>query len=253
MDTLFILGGFVFTPSSFAIPERVNGGGKQKTIVHKLIGGIRVIDCMGFDPDDITFSGRFRGATAAIQAKLLETISRSGKPVTFSYYLQIYTAIVADVQWEYERYYEVTFKVRLEIISDQTAALLSGALSTLDSLIDADNSLVQSITGLLPTVNAAMGAFSTARAAIGTLQGASTAALLPASVALGTAAVAASSVATSLGAGVAATAGGVTAGGNAASMATGLVGQASGMSGLTNAVQAGAVIGRMQTNLGAPQ
>jgi hypothetical protein len=47
--------------SEWEIPERINFGGKQQVTVHKLIGGNRVIDAMGPDPDDVRWSGRFRG------------------------------------------------------------------------------------------------------------------------------------------------------------------------------------------------
>ena len=46
-DTQVILGGIVF--QDFKIPERINFGGAQRLVVHKLVGGNRTVDALGSD------------------------------------------------------------------------------------------------------------------------------------------------------------------------------------------------------------
>jgi len=44
-DTTVNLGAFQF--ALFEIPEKIHWGGSQRTAVHELVGGKRVIDAMG--------------------------------------------------------------------------------------------------------------------------------------------------------------------------------------------------------------
>ena len=53
-DTL-TLGGISF--DGFSTPHAMGAGGKQAMVVHKLPGGRRVIDTLGPDEDNITWSG----------------------------------------------------------------------------------------------------------------------------------------------------------------------------------------------------
>jgi len=71
-----ILGGFTFI--DYAIPEEVPQGGEHHLVVHKLIGGNRVIDAMGPDDADISWSGRFQGPTATPKANALDPLRRAG-------------------------------------------------------------------------------------------------------------------------------------------------------------------------------
>ena len=40
---------------SFEVPATINVGGAQRLAVHRLLGGIRVIDALGRDDSDISF------------------------------------------------------------------------------------------------------------------------------------------------------------------------------------------------------
>jgi len=83
-DTL-ILGGFVFQNFDMSPPTRMPFGGQQSMIVHKLPGGTRVIDTLGPDEDDITWSGFFYAADALRQCQQLDAMRAAGQVVTLTF------------------------------------------------------------------------------------------------------------------------------------------------------------------------
>jgi hypothetical protein len=249
-DTPVTLGGFTFT--SFAVPERINGGGRQRMVVHQLIGGTRVVDVMGWDAEQIRFSGRLRGADAMLNARLLETLARSGIPILFSYWTNRYQVVVDTFTWNFERFYEITFSLRLTVIADLTQLAWQAAADTLDDVFGADLQAVTVVASDLPTVAAGLATVATAQAAQGTLQGAGTQALLPLSTAVGSTLSTAQGLQSSLDSGFpAAAAGGVVAGDDPATLASSLSTQAGNMQQLAASTQATAVLTRMQSNLAA--
>ncbi|SRR5580765_5789952 len=83
-DTL-ILGGFVFQNFDFSPPTRMPFGGGQAMVVHKLPGGTRVIDTLGPDEDDISWSGFFFCADALRQCQQLDAMRASGQKTTLTF------------------------------------------------------------------------------------------------------------------------------------------------------------------------
>jgi len=264
VDTYVQLGGFTFD-SSFATPEEINGGGEQRLITHKLIGGQRVIDTMGYDPDPIEFAGRFRGSSGIYVAKLLETFVQQGTPVVFSYFISRYLVVVKSVKWYFEKYYEVRYHVVLEVQADQTAVIYTGPQQSLNSLVNSDLSLVQTIFGdsssTVSFVNSAINAVVTPINAIiaqvniiGSLVNATAAqvnsvlSLVQTATAASAAQVAAQDalIFTQL-------AGGVVSGGSPTAMAISLANQAAYYQNQADLVYANAVLGRLQYNIEALQ
>jgi hypothetical protein len=85
MTDQLILGGFIFQNFDFSVPTRIPFGGQQSMIVHKLPGGTRVIDTLGPDEDDITWSGFFFASSALHQCQQLDAMRASGQRVTLTY------------------------------------------------------------------------------------------------------------------------------------------------------------------------
>ena len=63
-DTL-TLGGISF--DGFSTPSHMGAGGKQAMVIHKLPGGSRVIDTLGPDDENISWSGEFFGNDEAAE------------------------------------------------------------------------------------------------------------------------------------------------------------------------------------------
>src|SRR5258708_34428670 len=92
MAVVLTLGPLLFT--DFEVPESINVGGKQIRVVHKLVGGDRVIDAMGRDDDDIVWSGRFRGSAAEIRARLADFLRVQGQPLVLAWSTYRYLVMV---------------------------------------------------------------------------------------------------------------------------------------------------------------
>lgn len=135
-----LLGAFLF--EDFEIPEKLNFGGKQMLAVHKLIGGGRVIDAMGPDPDEIKWSGRFQGGHVVVRAKLLEAMRNAGRPVILVNDLIVKTVLVSEFSYDYERSYQATYTISCTVLPNA----LDDLAQTLDDLVGA---ALASVTSLL--------------------------------------------------------------------------------------------------------
>lgn len=75
-DVVLVLGPVAF--ADFEIPERIAFGGTQRLAVHKLPGGLRVIDALGRDDRELTWSGIFAGPDATARSRLLDLLRARG-------------------------------------------------------------------------------------------------------------------------------------------------------------------------------
>jgi hypothetical protein len=80
-----ILAGIVFENFDYAPPTKMPFGGQQAMVVHKLPGGTRVIDTLGPDEDDITWSGFFFTANALYNCQVLDALRGQGQVVTLTF------------------------------------------------------------------------------------------------------------------------------------------------------------------------
>jgi hypothetical protein len=135
--TRLIVGDFEF--SGLEVPESVTVGGKQQLVVHKLVGGKRVVDVMGVGYDNMSWSGWFTGATAGDRVTELETLRDLGNPLTFNmdgyYFSVVIQHFSARFDFVYRRYYTIDLLVIARLDSPITGNALSG---TLDALINSD-------------------------------------------------------------------------------------------------------------------
>lgn len=76
------LGSLVL--SGIEVPDRLEVGGHQMMVVHRLPGGGRVVDTLGNDPGRLELRGRFLGPNAQARAQAVERMRIAGQPVAFS-------------------------------------------------------------------------------------------------------------------------------------------------------------------------
>lgn len=131
LDTL-VLGGFVFT--DFAVPDQMPFGGRQHTVVHKMPGGARVIDCMGPDDADRTWSGILWGAGALGQMLSLDALRRAGTELPFSWGAEGRTAVISDCHFEVKKFQCVHYTITVILTDGGTG----GALGLAEEMILAD-------------------------------------------------------------------------------------------------------------------
>lgn len=129
------LGNFIF--ADFEIPDNVKGllSGKQMLAVKKQIGGQRVIDAMGPDPADLTWSGRFQGGNLVLRASQLAAMRDAGQAVTLVCDLIVLTVVLAEFNVSYERAWQGTYDIRLVV---QPEASPGDDDQSLDDLISND-------------------------------------------------------------------------------------------------------------------
>lgn len=162
--TRLIVGDVEFV--GLEVPESITVGGKQQTVVHKLVGGKRIIDVLGLDYDNLSWSGWLLGATAGDRVKELETLRDTGNAIDFTLGDYYFSVVVASFTARYEHVYRRNYTVELVIVASRDAPVTKNALSgALDALINSDvgQSLglastinVSSITATINTVKAAV-------------------------------------------------------------------------------------------------
>jgi hypothetical protein len=109
-DTKLILGGVAF--QGFEIPDAIKGfGGRHHINKHVLVGGQRVLDTMGPDPDDITWSGNFRGPNALSRALAVDAMRQSGAQVALSWGGLFYMVVVSAFAPNYRKRYEIPYSI----------------------------------------------------------------------------------------------------------------------------------------------
>ena len=252
-DTTVNLGPFQF--ALFEIPEKVSWGGSQRIAVHELVGGQRVLDAMGRSDRPLVWSGLFMGQNATERARFLDTMRAQGLPQTLTFGQLAYSVLIKQFEPNYERFYQIPYRIELEVIADLANPVTSVAPASIDSDIltdyDASNLLAaqvgdSTLTSLLAVLGVAIGAvasFATAsRSSVSGVQ-------QPLASVQARVAVLLTSSEGVLG-GVSSF-GGVQPGVFGSVSATSLSAQSSNMTQFNALLQLGSIAGRMSANLGA--
>jgi hypothetical protein len=239
-DIVLLLGPIVF--NDFEVPGGIVFGGAQRLAIHRLPGGVRVIDALGRDDRTLSFSGTFSGPDATLRARVLDELRSAGLPLPLTWDVFFYTVIIDSFQADYRAGNWIPYKVSCTVIRDEASALVQTVVSLATAtLADVGSALAPAsaagidLTGTQSTL-AAAGAttrgsadYGTAGAALGGAQIAIGASLVSAEAALASAGLVGASSADA----------GVT-GLNAAVLSAGQIGQL---------IQASGYIGRAAVNL----
>lgn len=135
--TRLIVGDVEFT--GLEVPESVSIGAKQQLVVHKLVGGKRVVDVLGLDYKNIRWSGWMTGATAGDRVTEIETLRDAGLPLNFNMDGYHFSVMIEDFEARFEHVYRRYYSIDLLIVSRLDAPITANALAgTLDALINSD-------------------------------------------------------------------------------------------------------------------
>ena len=128
-----LLGPILF--QDFELPERVRFGGRQQLAVHRLPGGVRVVDLLGRDDADIVRSGVFSGSDAALRAGALDLMRAEGTawPLTWDWFF--YTVVIARFDADYTRSNWIPYRITCAVVRDETAAAVEAAVSLVASVV----------------------------------------------------------------------------------------------------------------------
>jgi hypothetical protein len=175
-----IIGGI--TLDGFETPEIINFGGSQRLSKKQLVGGARQVDALGWDQDDIQWSGRFRGSSALQRCQAIEGLAIIGLPITVTYLGLNYKVLIAQFRADLQRMgYEIPYSIVLsptvgESPPAQTQqgidSLFGFDLSGVTSFIsDAESSVTGVFADMAPELQAASSALTTVTQAVGGLSG----------------------------------------------------------------------------------
>ncbi len=135
--TRLILGTFEFL--DYEIPERLSIPGRQKTVLHQMIGGKRVIDVLGVEYDAFSWSGIITGANSGDRVTALEGMRDAGKPLTMTLDSYSFTVIITSFTPQYEYVYRRPYSIEVAIIARNDSPLKVDALTgSLDALVNSD-------------------------------------------------------------------------------------------------------------------
>jgi hypothetical protein len=127
MASALILGGVLF--QDFELPERISWGGQQRLSVHRLPGGVRVIDAMGRDDAQIVWSGMFSGANAAERAQMIDLMRVDGAVWPLVWDSFFYSVVVAVFQADYRRANWIPYRIACTVLRDEAEAMVAVAAS----------------------------------------------------------------------------------------------------------------------------
>jgi hypothetical protein len=177
MAVVLQLGDFTF--SEYEIPERITMVTAIRTVVRKMVGGARNVNMMGYDPAPLEWSGMLLGSNALDRARTLKQMALAQKMLALTFSEYSYAVVISEFVEDFQREYEIYYRIRLEIVADNAAQGPSAAPG-IDSLIGADISTANgicskignaSLTSSMGTLTTAIGAVSSfATAAKSTLQ-----------------------------------------------------------------------------------
>jgi hypothetical protein len=145
--------------AGFEIPGEVQFGGAQALAVHKLPGGMRIIDVMGRDDADVRWGGVISGRDAAARARMLDAMRVAGATIPLSWDAFYYDVIIAELTLNYTNPWWIPYRIRCKVLADQ-AQLIAGPFVSDAAAISADLEVAASLTG----VGAALAAITPAGA-----------------------------------------------------------------------------------------
>ncbi len=126
-----LLGPILF--QDFELPGSITWGGAQSLTVHRLPGGTRVIDAMGRDDAEITWSGIFSGPDAGLRARALDLMRADGAlwPLTWDSFF--YSVVIARFDADQRRPNWIPYRLSCTVLRDEAAALLQATISIVTS------------------------------------------------------------------------------------------------------------------------
>ena len=132
-DIAFILGPVVF--QDFEVAAGIGFGGEQRLAVHKLPGGVRVIDALGRDDAEITVNGIFSGEDATLRARLLDELRASGAVLPLTWDVFFYSVVIRNFQADYQNGYWIPYRLACTVLRDEASALIETAISLAGSVL----------------------------------------------------------------------------------------------------------------------
>lgn len=251
-DLILKLGDFVFSDSE--IPEKIPFGGEQALVVHKLVGGGRVIDAMGRDDMALSWSGLLRGQNALQRARFLDTMRVEGRALKLTWHEFSYQVVIKSYHADFERFYKIPYQISCEVVADLASPETSLVSSGFDDHIMGDMTTANGLGVLIGDgpLSTALASLNTAIASVSSfataVQSTINTVLTPLAAVMARVQILTGSVGNVIG--NVTTIGGILPNNPIAQQASQLMGQVAAMNQLPHLYGLSSVLGRMNANLG---
>jgi hypothetical protein len=110
------LGGLEL--DGFEIPAGVRFGGAQRVVVHRLIGGARVIDTLGRDDAALRWSGIISGTDAADRARAFDAMRAAGQTLELAWNAFAYSAIITELDLDFSSPWWIPYRIACTVVAD---------------------------------------------------------------------------------------------------------------------------------------
>lgn len=128
------LGPVVF--ETFEVPEEINFGGDQRVVIHRMPGGDRVIDVMGRDDADVTWSGTFSGGNAAGRARQLDLLRAYGESLSLTWDNFYYTVVIREFTVTYRSAFWLPYRIKCTVLRDEAQGVVANAINLTQMVLD---------------------------------------------------------------------------------------------------------------------
>lgn len=135
-DVVLKLGDFVFERNE--IPESIVFGGEQALVVHRLVGGTKIVDAMGDFTGPISWSGWLEGQDALSRARQLTAMRAAGVAVVLEWSELAYAVVIRAFEPDFQRFYKIPYRITCEVVEDLTLSPGGSGDFSIDDLIDGD-------------------------------------------------------------------------------------------------------------------
>ncbi len=120
--------------ANLEVTSSIQFGGEQRLIVHRLMGGGRVVDVLGRDEREIGFSGVFTGSEATSRARQIDYLRTGGATLPLSWDVFFYSVVIKDFCADYTNAFWIPFSIRCTVIRDEGAPAPSYVVSVAASI-----------------------------------------------------------------------------------------------------------------------
>ena len=132
-DIVLVLGPVVF--QDFEVPSGIYFGGRQRLAMHRMPGGVRVIDTLGRDDSRISFSGYFSGPDATLRARALDELRAAGILVPITWDVYYYSVLISELSVDYQNGWWIPYRITCTVLRDEASLIEQAALSLAASVL----------------------------------------------------------------------------------------------------------------------
>ena len=107
----------------FEVPSEIAFGGRQRLVVHRLIGGGRVVDAVGRDDGDLVISGTFTGSDATDRARTLDYLRSAGDVLFLTWDVFLYSVVISAFRADFSTNWWIPFSIKCTVVRDESSPL----------------------------------------------------------------------------------------------------------------------------------